>query len=280
MAKTSGSKVKGVAIAKRAKIDKAQSTMLIAVCCASLVLGITIVGAIYFVKTISYNSKLIEQTTAAAKSYESVQNNLKSIADGVRELGNNKDLESVARNTPNRKACKSFNVNESITEENIEMFRTCSALRVIPETVPTSEKNVTAALSSMTQLLLWSANNEGVAFEGISESDAQEIFTDTFHSIGVALSARDEAWKIRSALETIESSIRNFDLQTASIRFGNISYEDGAVTVPGIEFSGVYSTYYSDRVNVETHTETLCADPNNEKCPGDTLTKKSGTVKK
>jgi hypothetical protein len=270
MANTS-TKVKGVAIGKRAKIDKAQSIMLGAVCGASLVLGITIVGVIYLGKTINYNGKLIEQESAAAKSYETVQTNLKAVADGVRALGANKNLESVALNTVNRKECLNFNVNESITPDNIENFRNCSALRVIPDTVPTSEKNISAALGSMTQLLMWSNNGAGVSFEGISESDATEIFTDTFHSIGIAVSVRDEASKVRGALDTVESSIRNFDLQVASIRFGN-SGEEGQEQIPTIEFTGTYSTYYSDKVNVEVVKHILCADTKNEKCPGDTLT--------
>ncbi len=275
MANNGSTKVKGVAIAKRAKIDKAQSIMLGAVCGASLVLGITIVGVIYFVKTISYNGKLIEQETKAAASYETVQKNLKSVAEGVRALGANKDLESVA-STARRQECTNFDVNEKITPDNIGMFRMCSALRVVPETVPvpTTDDNskISAALGSMQQLLDWSAGGAGVNFEGISQTNAKEVFKDTFHSLGVSVRIEDEAWKVKSALETVESSIRNYDLQVSSIRFGNRENKESGEVTSTIEFSGTYSTYYSDKVNVETTTGVLCADPENEKCPGDTLT--------
>ena len=268
------SKTKGVAIGKRAKIDKAQSIMIGVVCGASLILGITIVGVIYFVKTISYQGKWVSHITDAAKTYESVQNNLNSVAEGVRALGDNENLESVATKTPDRKTCMDFDVNEKITPDNVSKFRTCSALRVIPDTIPTSEKNITAALGSMTKLLYVSNGGEGVSFSGIAESEATEIFSDTFHTIGVGLTLQDYSSKVRNALDTIESSVRNYDLQSAMIRFGEEKDENDE-TQPGkatIEFSGTYATYYSDKVNVELHTETLCADPKNESCPGDTLT--------
>lgn len=283
MANNSSTKVKGVAIAKRAKIDKAQSIMLGAVCGASLILGITIVGIIYFVKTISYNGKLIDQVTKAASSYETVQKNLKSVAEGVRALGANKDLESVA-STARRQECSSFDVNEKITPDNIGTFRTCSALRVVPETVPvpTTDDNskISAALGSMQQLLEWSAGGKGVNFEGIAQTNAKEVFKDVFHSLGVSVRIDDEAWKVKSALETVEASIRNYDLQVSSIRFGNRENKESGEKVSTIEFSGTYSTYYSDKVNVETTQEILCADPDNDKCPGDTLSNGGSTKKK
>ena len=85
------------------------------------------------------------------------------------------------------------------------------------------------------------------------------------------LAVTDELQIVPGALDTVESSIRNFDLQVASIRFGN-SGEEGQEQIPTIEFTGTYSTYYSDKVNVEVVKHILCADTKNEKCPGDTLT--------
>ncbi|MBQ8157053.1 hypothetical protein IJ102_01555 [Candidatus Saccharibacteria bacterium] len=258
-----------VAIEKRAKIDKAQSVMFAAVCGASLVLGMTVAATIYLVKVITYNAKLIGHETDAKNSYALVQKNLESVSQDVQDLAKNKNLESVASNTTNRlAACANFDVNAEITHDNIAQFRTCSALRVVPETVP-SEENKTAALASMEQLLDWADGGKGVAYSGISETQATEVFKDTFHTLGIGLSVKDESSKVRSALDMIESSIRNYDLQSASIRFNNASGASGAST---IEFSGTYGTYYSDRVNIETHTETLCADKSNKKCPGDTLT--------
>jgi hypothetical protein len=260
--------------------------MLGAVCGASLILGITIVGVIYFVKTISYNGKLIEQETKAAASYESVQKNLKSVAEGVRALGENKDLESVA-SSARQQECSTFDVSQKITPENLTMFRMCSALRVVPETVPvpTTDDNskISAALGSMQQLLDWSNDGQGVNFEGIAQTNAKEVFKNVFHSLGVSVRIDDEASMVKSALETVESSIRNYDLQVASIRFGNKIDKESNVVTSTIEFSGTYSTYYSDKVNVETTDEVLCADPENDKCPGDTLSngsKKKTTKKK
>ena len=127
------SKTKGVAIGKRAKIDKAQSIMLGVVCGASLILGITIVGVIYFVKTISYQGKWVSHITDAAKTYESVQNNLNSVAEGVRALGDNENLESVATKTPDRKTCMDFDVNEKRSFSMYRMVVKAYHLAVLPK---------------------------------------------------------------------------------------------------------------------------------------------------
>ena len=54
-------KGKGVAFAKRAKISKAQQSMLIAIGLASVVLGVTLVGVIYLVKVIRFNMDIISE---------------------------------------------------------------------------------------------------------------------------------------------------------------------------------------------------------------------------
>lgn len=264
----------GVAIGKRAKIDKAQSIMLAVVCGASLVFGVTVVGVINLAKLISYYGDLLHFEREAAKSYQEVQNNLESIRDGVQELSTNEALESVARNTKREVSCQRFDPSASVEDESydINLTKSCSALRVISDVIPVDsgdgKTNVPyASHASFMQLLNWS----GVMYDGLSATEATQIFEDKIHTVGYGLTAEGESEKIKGMLELIESSIRNFDLQSASIRFGSYEQTEGGVVVPTIEFSGIYGTYYADRVGIDVHTETLCANKKNKKCPGDTL---------
>jgi hypothetical protein len=70
---------KGVAFAKWAKIDKAQRNMFLAVCAASIVLGVTVVSIIYFAKVIAFNGKLISEKDKIIKDYKSIQTSLNNI---------------------------------------------------------------------------------------------------------------------------------------------------------------------------------------------------------
>ena len=79
-------KGKGVAFAKRAKISKAQQSMLIAIGLASVVLGVTLVGVIYLVKVIRFNMDIISEKDESIKGFSRVQTNLKTIASKVGDL--------------------------------------------------------------------------------------------------------------------------------------------------------------------------------------------------
>ena len=62
---------KDMAISKRLKISKAQQEIFLAVGAASLIIGVAIVFAIYFIKYISFNTKIITEKDAAIAAYSS-----------------------------------------------------------------------------------------------------------------------------------------------------------------------------------------------------------------
>ena len=277
-------KGKGVAFGKWAKIDKAQRNMFLAVCGASVVLGITVVGIVYFAKVISFNAKLIGEKTTIIEDYKSIQSSLQSISNQVNELTGTEGLEVVGRTRAgdciNRTATK---ITDSSSMEEIEIARTCTALRVIPDALPSSE-NQEAMLASLNQLLLWSNDNNGVEIEGLSSSDVDApAFTDengstvttTMKSIGAALSLEDESTKVKGALDIIENSIRNYDIASASIEWSGDNYDDDGVYHPQtISLNASFNAYYSNSVNIEKQKKKVCADDQSEKCTGRKAKKK------
>lgn len=274
-------KGKGVAFAKWAKIDKAQRNMFLAVCGTSIVLGVTLVSGLYFTKVISFNGKLIDEKDKIIKDYSSIQKSLSSISKQVDELRNNESLEAVSRTRAADCAKYSSLLNKSDEDSDsevasidedieIELARICTALRLIPDAIP-SKNNTEATLASLNQLLLWS--DSSIQIEGLSASDSRSsvAFTDqdgrtvttTLQPIGAALSLDDTAEKIHRALDTIENSIRNYDISSASITFSGDS-----TSAEEIELRATFRAYYSNPVSIQKQTKKICADEKSEKCTG------------
>ena len=267
-------KGKGVAFGKWAKIDKAQRNMFLAVCGTSVVLGVTVVSIIYFAKVIAFNGKLIGEKDAIINDYKSIQSSLNTIQADVDALRTNENLEVVGRT----RASDCMKLTTKLDEEgedsseisDIELARICTSLRVIPDAIP-SKENVEATLASLNQLLLWS--DGAIQIEGISGADNDEGFsfhnedgneiTTTLKPIGASLSLDDTATRIHKALDTIENSIRNYDISSASITFSGDSTDSD-----NIELHSTFRAYYSDAVNIEKQSKKICADDTSSKCTG------------
>ena len=281
-------KGKGAAFAKWAKIDSAQRNMFLAVCGASVVLGITIVAIVYSVKVISFNAKLISEKDKVINDYVTIQDNLNSISAQVNEMTNNEKLEVVARNRASDCSTISSNL-EKFDISEIELARTCSALRIIPDALP-SLSNVEATSASMNQLLLWS--DPSLNIEGISSADVSEyplggssvgedeVYDEdaandsTLQPIGVSVSIEDDSNKVRRALDTIERSVRNFDIMSAAIEFsGGVEDDDGEYVPEKISLSAIFRAYYSNEVLIEKKSKKICADDTSDGCKKGKVTK-------
>jgi len=273
----SGGRGKGVAFAKWAKIDKAQRNMLVAVCAASVVLGVTVVGAVYLCRVIAFNHKVIAEKNTIIDNYKKIQTNLESISKRVNELSDNGALEVVARTRSADCAglsISSLDANSSV--EDVELNRTCTALRVIPDALP-SQMNDEATLASLNWLLLWS--DPSIVIDGISGTDVEGVtLTDkdgstkegsSLKPTGAAVSINDGSAKVHKALDTIENSIRNFDIASATISWAGGTMSERNTYIPEtIELNATYRAYYSDAVKIEKKTKKICADDTSDKCTG------------
>ncbi len=270
--KSSSNNGKGVALLKRAKIDSAQKNMLIAVCLASIVLGVTVVGVIYLSKKITFNVVKIAANSEEIDNLVNAQKNLTDLAVSVSELAKNERLEVVASERSETKcdqaALKTIEADQDLND-NIEITRTCSALRAIADTLP-STMNQEATNSSLNWLivhndkmikLLSLTNGESGTSGNILDQSGNAL---NLKSLSTNISIKDKPTKINKAIMAIESSIRNFDITSATISWSD--YDRGAKNDSDIEFVAVYRSYYSDEVKIDSKEKIICADERSEKC--------------
>ena len=260
MASSSSSSKKNVAVGKRAKIDSAQKHMLIFVGAASVLLGITIVAVIYFAKVISFNTKVIGAKGEVVEAYTKTQNSLKEISKVIAGLSTNEYLESVAR--MRGQDCKDFQtaVGETVKLSDLERVRECSALRVITDALPYTE-NQDTALTSFYILLILAKNGASIEHLGASEFEKSVVGDVTLSHMSITAEFNDSPESVMSSLKSIEKSIRNFDIQHASISYGKNDSEEPTLSVTASFYS--YNATQAGLVNLK---RTVCAKKDNEKC--------------
>ena len=174
-------------------------------------------------------------------------------------MAKNTDLESVARS--NQKDCyntegKMIDWQERFDEaeddeeraKDFAMLKMCSALRVVPDALP-SQENEEALMSSLNQVFILS-NWEP---ESISPSgNSAEGEDGGVSTIPISLVVETTSDKTMTVLANIEKSIRTFNFKTANIswsanNFLTIKAEGAAYYTEGAEvIEGVETVYASD----------------------------------
>lgn len=262
MASSSSGSKKNVAIGKRAKIDSAQKHMLIFVGSASVLLGVTVVAVIYFAKLISFNAKVISTKSDVAKTYEQTQTSLKEISKKIAGLSTNEYLESVARMRSND--CKNYQtgVGETVKLADLEMVRECSALRVITDALPYTQ-NMDSALTSFYILIILAKNGASIDHIAGSEFESATLNDDyDISTLNINVEFNDKPASILSSLQSIERSIRNFDIRRATISFSKEENDKD----PTISLNAGFSAYNTGVVGLTNERITVCAKEDNEKC--------------
>lgn len=269
---SSSNNSKGVALLKRAKIDSAQKNMLVAVCLASVVLGITVVGVVYLMKKIQFNVTKMDSNSKEIANFKQTQENLNSLSAGVSGLASDERLEVVANDRSDTK-CDSTMLKNMQSEDglysldNIEVVRTCSALRAIADTLP-SQRNQEASNSSLNWLII---HNGDIKLQGLTNSesiDSGSILDDSGNplnlgTLGASVNIKDKPTAINRAIMAIESSIRNFDITSVNISWSDFTR---GKSDSEIDFSAVYRSYYSDQVGVQSGKNIICADSTSDGC--------------
>ena len=263
MAEKKSGSGKGVALAKRAKIDSAQRNMFVAVALASIILGVTIVGSIYLVRLFVFNNNVSAVKDEVIDEYKKAQSSLTELTGKVSELAKNERLEVVARSRSryceNNAAMEEADGETSFAVQNIELARTCSSLRVIPDALP-AVVNLDSSRASMIVLLDSSNDGNGVEAEsvtgGMTVINGAMLGVTNVGGLMTSISLRDDATRVRDAMDTIESSIRNYDITSATITWsGDL-----------IELKATYTSYYSGTADIQKSTKIICADDENDKC--------------
>lgn len=253
---------KAVAIGKRAKIDSAQRYMLIFVCVASVLLGVTVVAVIYFTKLISFNLKLIGVKDEVITTYKNTQKNLKEISNSVSGLSTNEYLESVSRMRGSN--CEGFDeqgMDGSYSLSDLPKVRECSALRVITDALPYT-RNQDSALTSFYILLLLA--DHGASIDNISATDFEsiEVGDVSLSTMKINADFKDSQGAIQRSLESIERSIRNFNISKATLSYS----EDEETGLTQLTLSAAFQSFNAEKAGLNAIKRTVCAKADNEKC--------------
>lgn len=289
---------KGVSLAKRAKISKAEQNMFVAVCLASILLGVTLVGVYQLVMTIQFNGKVLAETAKIRDDTKTYQDNITALKGNIRDLARNENLESVGRENPECVGYVAPNPENESEEaaEDITKTRTCSALRVVGDALPslTSMNDFEGTLNSFIKLLVHDdnavnietinlndnleyvvkvdgdGNATGESGDGTESSDGSEDGSEAkklnINAMGISINARDSATKIKKMMSSVEDSIRNYDIRNVTITWSEQEIGESGQLESIIDLNATYSAYYSSSVEAYTKSKTICADDENEKC--------------
>lgn len=260
---------KQVALKKRAMIDKATQKIFLTICVMGVVLGLALVGSIYFIKWMSFNGKVIARKDEIIQSYKEIQKNIESLKteiigngeDDANNLANNEYLEVIAG--AREASCRTFDGGLVDVSNDIELARTCSALRVIPDALPSVENSVAVYASLNKLFLMTEINGQTGVVEPDSISPGGNSKTDEktgLSTIPVNLSIRENGSTTKAILDTIERSIRNFDIQNVTISWWGGNGDNGE-----IELRGSAVAYYSGAVEATKKSEVIYADDKNAK---------------
>jgi hypothetical protein len=209
-----------VAVGKRLAIKKINKQMFAMVLISASAFAVIVIASIWLTKTIMFNVRIIETQDETLTLYSANNKAIQSLNDKVMGLSDNASLESVARERD--LSCLSATGELADFSKDVAAMRTCSALRVVPDAMP-SRKNATALMASLKEL----ATYPGVVLETDNVSDSSSkgsgkgvnVITSSYSVVGAPNA-------IKGLLSQFERSIRPFDTLTATIDWrvgGNIS---------------------------------------------------------
>ena len=129
-----------------------------------------------------------------------------------------------------------------------QMIRSCSALRVIPDALP-SFKNEEALLASLNQILILS-DWEPEALSPSGEITAAPI-GNNLNAMSVRLSVEADSATTMRVLNNIERSIREFNIEKASIEWGGDQ---------SLVLNAQATAYYMDKSSISQSNVTVTAE--------------------
>lgn len=283
---------KEIAVGKRAKISEAQQHTLLAVLIASLFLGVAICLISYFIKQISFNTKIIMEEEKQITNYSEVIKNIgvckkpnngstysseelkncnpddieiSEVPDSLRsnilkDLASNSALNSVPKEDNssciNPQTNKNYTYSELIkayndttsTEERLaasQRIRSCSALRIIPDALPAFQ-NEEALLASLNKLFIisdWEPESISPSGEAPTTSTTPGV-----NAMSVRLSIQGGSDVTMTVLNNIERSIREFNIERASIEWSG----DNA-----LDLNAQATAYYMDESTIQESSKTF-----------------------
>ena len=181
----------------------------------------------------------ILESLAASTALESVANQ-----------GNSNCLNpSTGKNYTYKEMQEKYQDAKTDTELNeaSALIKSCSALRVIPDALPAYE-NEEALLASVDKIFRISDTEP----ESLSPTDETDVatFGSNLYTISVRLSIESGAGTVNRILENVERSIRNFNIERATINWS---------TNDSIDFQGRATAYFMLPTSLDITTKSIKA---------------------
>ncbi len=172
------------------------------------------------------------------------------------DMAKNNNLESVARDGASRcydeysgeKMDYDYLYEQYENAESDELkdwwldtIKSCSALRVIPDALPSIE-NTEALLASLNQLFILSGWEPETLSRGQNDEIGEDLLIEGLNRIPVSLSLKTSSRTILNVLDKVERSIREFAINKASIKWSSENM---------LELEANAMAYYIDPIKIE-----------------------------
>ena len=187
-------------------------------------------------------------------------------ANVLKNMAGNQALNSVPNDS--NSDCKNPSTDKQFTYDELEdiyekaestkdstqlshasqLIKSCSALRVIPDALP-AFKNEEALLASLNKLFIVSGWNPDTISPSGSES-ASEMLAG-LNTLTVSLSVETDSSTTMNVLNNIERSIREFDIEKATIEWGSNNT---------LQLEAQATAYYMNETKITETTQTITAE--------------------
>lgn len=179
------------------------------------------------------------------------------------DMASNTALQSVQRDLSSSCYDDSGNVinylsryeaatTDSDREYYLNLYQTCSALRAIPDALPSS-LNTEAAMSSLNALFDAAEITPTSLTPDTASPVVASIGTGTLMSSSITFGVEGRWNQIYNMLTTMERSIRNYNFESFSFMVSESSI-DGTET---LDFSGIVQAYYVESNGINETTKTV-----------------------
>jgi hypothetical protein len=211
----------GVAIRKRAQIDKANRSMFLWVAGVSVIVGFAVVISIFLVQKLFFNEKVIMEKESTVRTLNYNNDNISTLEDKIKVLDTNQALMSAKANPDD------------------------SAMQVVLDALPSSLNNVAIGSSIQNKIVgpVAGANLEGLQIDSVdtgSEEDmsvvdeSADVSTSGSQTIPFQISVSGSEEALKQVLVNFEKSIRVFGISSM-----HIDKQEGLIQM-GIDVQAYY----------------------------------------
>lgn len=234
-----------IAVGKRLEIKTIRRQIFITVAGAAAIFGIIVVIAIYLVKMLIFNQRVL---SVQGESLEIMNANVNAVINldrQVNELRTNDNLETVAKRLD--PLCLDINGNLLDFSNNPSRAAACSALRVVADSIPMESASTVSALgASLTELL--KMNEPLTQRDNSSVGRGRSTIMYGINAVDSTFSVTGSVYGVNSLLQVFERSVRPFSFATATFEWRR----DGRMAL-----STRASSFYVSPSTVEKRTKNV-----------------------